>query len=229
LKIIRVFISKTNATPDDDLVRINTVPSLFDEADEIHISVTFTWDIPRAEYLAEQWKNVATVKIGGPAYNEKGGDFISGMYMKKGYVITSRGCKNRCWFCSVPQREGYELRELPIVDGHILTDDNLLACSENHINSVFEMLKRQKERPYFVGGLEARLLTPEIARSYVLIGYKGDTFVKAEKRLEQAWEAGFFPMSMLYRDNTGTVLQDWKLFQRQWANPKIVGAILKNY
>ena len=272
MKIIRVFISKTNATPNDDLVRINTLPSLFDEADEIHISVTFTWDIARAEQLAEHWKFVAPVKVGGPAYNEKGGDFVAGMYMKNGYVITSRGCNNRCWFCSVPQREGYELRELPIVDGYIITDDNLLACSEKHINSVFEMLKRQPQRPQFNGGLEAKLLTQELAnklyelkpvsmffaydtvsdyepliqagkllreagfkknhkitRCYVLIGYQGDTFAKAEKRLLQAWEAGFFPMSMLYRDQEGKTLKDWKLFQRQWSYSTVAGAILKNY
>lgn len=50
-RIIRVFPSKTSATPNDDLVRIHTTPSLFDEADEVHISVTFTWDIPWAEWL----------------------------------------------------------------------------------------------------------------------------------------------------------------------------------
>lgn len=104
-------------------------PSFFDEADEVHVSVTFTWDIPIAEWLAKQWEPVATVKIGGPAYNEPGGDFIPGMYMRHGYVITSRGCPNRCWFCAVPKREGGMLRELPVTDGWILTDDNLLACS----------------------------------------------------------------------------------------------------
>lgn len=38
-RIIRVFPARTHATPDDDLVRINAIPSLFDEADEVHISV----------------------------------------------------------------------------------------------------------------------------------------------------------------------------------------------
>lgn len=115
-KIIRVFPTKTNATPDDELVRIREVPSLFDEADEVHISVAFTWDIPWAEWAARQWERVAPVKIGGPAYNEPGGEFVPGMYMKKGYVITSRGCPNRCWFCAVPKREGGQLRELPVRD-----------------------------------------------------------------------------------------------------------------
>ena len=39
-----------------------------------------------------------------------GGDFVPGRYLAPGYVITSRGCPNRCWFCSVWRREG-ALRE----------------------------------------------------------------------------------------------------------------------
>lgn len=164
MKIIRVFPRKTNATPDDRDVRIATTPTFLDEADEVHISVAFTWDIKYAEFLAIQWRQVAPVKVGGPAFNEPGGDFIPGMYMKKGYVITSRGCPNRCWFCQVPRREGGSLRELPVTDGWILTDDNLLACSERHIDEVFSMLARQPHRPQFCGGLEAKLLTPSIAK-----------------------------------------------------------------
>lgn len=162
-KIIRVFPRKTNATPDDEDVRIMTTPSLFDEADEIHISVAFSWDLQWAEWAEKQWRCVAPVKIGGPALNEPGGDFVPGMYMRKGYVITSRGCPNRCWFCAVPKREGGIIRELPVTDGWILTDDNLLACSDQHIHKVFEMLKRQLHHPQFVGGLEAKLLTPVMA------------------------------------------------------------------
>ena len=269
MRIIRVFPRRTNATPDDEFVRINTPPSFFDEADKVHISVTFTWDIPRAEWLYNQWKHVADTEIGGAAFNEKGGDFTPGMYLKNGYVITSRGCNNRCWFCSVPKREG-KLRELPITNGWIVADDNLLACSENHIDKVFEMLKKQPKSPQFTGGLEAKLLTPRIAsklydlkpitlffaydtpndyepliqagnylraagfrlnnhiaRCYVLIGYEGDTFENAEKRLLQVCEAGFFPFAMLYRDETGNYNKKWKQFQREWANPYIVGYKLK--
>jgi hypothetical protein len=162
-KIIRVFPRRTNATPDDADVRIRTFPGFFDMADEVHISVAFTWDIPWAEFAAKQWEKVAPVKLGGPAFNEVGAEFVPGRYMKHGYVITSRGCNNHCWFCSVPKREG-GLRELPITDGWIVTDDNLLACSESHINGVFEMLKRQPHRPQFVGGLEAKLLTSDMAK-----------------------------------------------------------------
>ncbi len=158
MKIIRVFPRKTKATPDDDLVRINRPPGLFDEADEVHISVTFTWDLPRAEWLAKQWKSRATVKIGGPGTRNCQGDFIPGMYLRKGYVITSRGCPNHCWFCAVPRKFGH-VRELPITEGHNILDDNFLACSDNHIKKVFGMLSRQKEIE-FTGGLEASRLKP---------------------------------------------------------------------
>jgi hypothetical protein len=131
------------------------------EIDEVHVSVAFTYDMPRAERLAKEWEAVGVpVKLGGPAFNEKGGDFIAGRYLNRGYVITSRGCPNRCWFCSVPKREGYELRELPIVDGWNVLDDNLLACSDDHIKAVFEMLGRQEHKPIFTGGLEAKRLQP---------------------------------------------------------------------
>jgi hypothetical protein len=84
--------------------------------------------------------------------------FIPGMYLKEGYVITSRGCPNRCWFCSVWCREGENIRELPITEGWNILDDNLLACSEKHIKAVFAMADRQEKRPYFTGGLEAARL-----------------------------------------------------------------------
>ena len=271
-RIIRVFPTKTNATPNDEMARVRETPSLFDEADEVHISVAFTWDIPWAEWAAKQWERVAPVKVGGPAYNEPGGEFVPGMYMKHGYVITSRGCPNRCWFCAVPKREGFKIRELPVKDGWIIQDDNLLACSPKHIDEVFSMLSRQPHKPRFTGGLESALLTPEISRRlhdlrpesmffaydtpndldplfsagkmlydagfsrdnhvlrcFVLIGYKGDTFEKAHKRMGQAYQAGFMPFAMLYRDKDGNTDKGWRRFQREWANPVIVSCNCKKH
>lgn len=159
MRLIRVFPRKTNATPDDELVRFG-VPTLFDEADEVHVSVSWTWDIPRAERLANAWRAVTSnVCVGGPAYNDPGGEFEPGKYLKPGYVITSRGCPNHCWFCSVPGREG-TLRELEIKDGWNILDNNLLACSRPHIDAVFQMLERQPKRIRFTGGLEAAQLEP---------------------------------------------------------------------
>ena len=155
-QIIRVFPRRTNATPIDENVRFGD-PGLFDKADEIHISVTFSWDLDKAYKLAEQWKLIAPVKIGGVATNNYKGEFIPGMYLKKGYVITSRGCPNKCWFCDVWKKFG-DITELEIKDGWNVSDDNLLACSKDHIIKVFEMLKRQKNLIIFSGGLKAKRL-----------------------------------------------------------------------
>jgi hypothetical protein len=160
-RIIRVFPRRTKATPDDSLVYIGE-PDLFAAADEVHISVTFSWDLPEAERLEKVWRHVAPVQIGGPATGMRGEDFLPGRFLKRGYVITSRGCPNRCWFCSVPKREG-TLRELPIAEGWNVLDDNLLACSQPHVQAVFKMLSQQPERPQFTGGLEAARLDQRTA------------------------------------------------------------------
>lgn len=163
--IARVFPRTTNATPFDEYSfrDQNVIPGdlsyLPEPITEVHISVAFTYDIPRAEALAELWRHVAPVKIGGPAFDEPGGEFEPGMYIKPGYVITSRGCPNRCPHCSVWRREGKQIRELQVKDGNNVLDDNLLACSDEHIREVFQMLKRQKYgRVMFTGGLEAAKL-----------------------------------------------------------------------
>jgi len=61
----------------------------------------------------------------------------------------------------LPQREG-GIRELTIKPGRVVQDDNLLACSDKHIEAVFDMLKTQKKID-FSGGLEACRVTPRIA------------------------------------------------------------------
>ena len=166
MKILRVFPRRTAATPEDDLVRVG-YPDLFPpECDEIRVSVTFTYDLPKAEKMAEAWGHIAPVKIGGPALNDAGGDFVPGRYLKQGYVITSRGCPNRCWFCMAAKREG-DIRELPITEGWNVLDNNLLACSPDHIYRVFEMLSRQTRRAVFTGGLEAARITDNIAKFLV--------------------------------------------------------------
>ncbi len=276
MKLIRVFPRKTNATPDDELVRIGppTHP-MFDEADEVHVSVAFTWDIPKAEQLAREWEVVTkNVILGGPAYRDPRGAFVPGVYIKKGYVITSRGCPNHCWFCRAWKNEGNTVRELKIHDGWNLLDNNIFACSKEHQQAVFEMLLRQPEQPRFTGGLEAARLTPwhidwllklkpeyiyfaydepsdyeplinaaallkdggvmkgHMVGCYVLIGYKNDTFEKAEKRLINTVHLGYMPQAMLY--DRGVEWSEyerdkWQSFQREWANKVIVGSKMKQY
>lgn len=157
MQTARVFPRRTRATPDDDMAFIGA-PGLFPpDVDQVNISVSFTWDIPEAERLALEWENIAPVKIGGPALKTPGGEFMPGQYLRHGYTITSRGCPLKCWFCPVWKTQP-EAIELPIKDGWLVQDDNLLACSEGHIRTVFAMLKRQPQRAEFTGGLEPAFL-----------------------------------------------------------------------
>ena len=153
MRLIRVFPRKTKATPDDELAYFGP-PDLFVEADRVHVSVTFTADKTKAEMLAEQWKRVAPVEVGGVAYGDDSLEFIPGRYIKPGYTITSRGCPRKCWFCSVPKKWP-TVNPLSIHPGWNVLDDNLLAAPEWHVRSVFEMLRQQGRRIHFTGGLEA--------------------------------------------------------------------------
>jgi hypothetical protein len=205
-RLIRVFPRRTKATPDDDLTYFGP-PDLFAEADEIHVSVTFTYDKPVAENLAEQWKSVARVVVGGVAYGDRGDEFIPGRYIKPGYIFTSRGCPRRCWFCSVWKRDPVP-RLLPVINGWNILDDNLLACPRDHVESVFAMLKKQKRRIEFTGGLEALslqdyqvgLLASLRPRPAMFFAYDpGDKFETLEHAARRLLTAGFTRSSHLMR------------------------------
>ena len=160
MRIIRVFPRKTSMTPGDTYAFVGDPPLWRPEANEVHVSVAFTWDTEEGQRLAEAWGNhYETVKLGGPAFGDSKGNFEPGVYLKHGVTITSRGCPNKCPWCLVPKYEG-ELRVLPIRPGWIVQDNNLLATPHNHQAAVFEMLKAQGRRVSFPGGLDARLLTP---------------------------------------------------------------------
>ncbi len=160
--MIRVFPYANKWTPTDELAFVGE-PPLFrpgNETTPVRISVTFTWHKTEAERLSNAWRQYyRDVQVGGPAYDDPGGEFVPGRFLKEGCVITSRGCPKKCGWCVVPRREG-AVRELEIHDGWIVQDNNLLATSERHIRSVFEMLKRQNRRIYFNGGLDKHFLKP---------------------------------------------------------------------
>jgi len=183
--IARVFPRKTKYTPDDDLVFFRP-PGLFEQIrgiDEVHVSCVFSWDKKKAEMLARQWKRVCkNVKVGGPAYDDPGGEFIPDMYVKRGYVLTSRGCPRRCSFCLVPSREG-KLRELSVQKGSTVFDNNLLACSHGHVESVFDMLNGQRGVT-FTGGLDTYFMKDWHIDRLVRLGKCLRYFYIAYDRLE---------------------------------------------
>jgi len=159
MKIARVFPTKTSMSPQDQDAYFG-LPELFmPEYDEVHISVTFTWDIEKAKWLKKQWEHIAPVKIGGVAIDgEPKNGFKAGIYLRNGITITSRGCPNKCPWCLVQSRL-IELDE--ISPGNNIQDNNILACSQKHLDKVFSMLKAQK-KVEFGGGLESSKITDKI-------------------------------------------------------------------
>ena len=162
MRTARVFPRRTSFSPGDSDCYFD-MPGLFTpDYDEVHISCVFTWDKQRAHELAEAWQHKAKViKVGGPAFDDPGDGFTPGTYLREGVTITSRGCPNSCSWCLVSGREG-KLWELDVKPGNIIQDNNFLACSKQHQEKVFTMLRTQKQIE-FKGGLESSRITPEIA------------------------------------------------------------------
>ena len=169
MAILRVFPRRTSHTPTDDRAYIGLpvpghVPPL-DDIDQIHISCTFTWDTRTAYELQQAWSRYhPTVKVGGPAIpNTPPTAFVPGRYIKTGITFTTRGCNNNCPWCLVPSREGalQELDHYPL--GHTIQDNNFLQASRPHIETALTMLRSLGQQISFVGGLDARLLTADIA------------------------------------------------------------------
>lgn len=205
-RIARVFPRKTNMSPTDQLAFFGppTLDALASDIDEVHISVTFTWDLERAEELYNDWQMLGVpVEVGGPAFDDRMGDFTPGMYLRDGLIFTSRGCTKDCWFCTVPRCARGKIRELPVVDGWNIMDDNILGTSDAHFTDVIEMLKRQDRRAVFSGGLEPSLMRSfhaELLKSinpmtmYTAYDTKDD-YEPIRQMARILWDAGFTPTS----------------------------------
>jgi len=150
-------------TPTDAYAFVGDPPLMRPEADEVHISVTFTWDIKRACELYLAWRQYyKVVRIGGPAFRTLIQGFSPGLYIKKGITFTSRGCNNSCPWCLVPQIEG-RLKLLDILPGWNIQDNNILQTGKSHLKRVFAMLKKQNKAITFGGGLQSDLVNDWVA------------------------------------------------------------------
>lgn len=166
MRIIRVFPRRTAMTPSDPMAFVGDPPlGLWRPgADEVHVSVAFTWDIEEGRRLAEAWgQYYDVVRIGGPAIGDRSNGFVPGRYVRPGVTFTTRGCDNHCPWCLVPRREGqlFELRDF--APGHVIQDNNILQASRRHLQWVADMLHTQRRAAVFSGGLQASLVDTWVA------------------------------------------------------------------
>jgi hypothetical protein len=80
--------------------------------------------------------------------------FVSGVFLKEGITITSRGCPKQCEFC-IARDKLIEFAEFS--EGNIIQDNNICACSRSHWDDVVKMLKKQKAIE-FKGGIDKDFL-----------------------------------------------------------------------
>ena len=159
--IIRVFPRRNKQyTPTDayTFIGLPPLPELIPEHKEVHVSCIFTWDKNDCEELAFQWEGQTNkpVKLGGLAFGSTAESFLQGMYTKPNIIFTTRGCNNNCSFCMVPKLEG-KLRELPVLQGNIIQDNNFLQSGRAHKEKGFAMLRTQRGI-CFKGGLQANMI-----------------------------------------------------------------------
>ena len=89
------------------------------------------------------------------------------------YGFLTRGCPNRCKWCVVPQKEGsiapyMDVEEIAHERKNIILMDNNVLASEYGLQQI-EKIIRLKLRVDFNQGLDARLVTDEVARLLVKV------------------------------------------------------------
>lgn len=140
------------------------------EGDTAYISSVFSWNLQKTYMRCVFYKSAGyKVRVGGQnvAMNPKmfeefdtHGEVDALKHHNPDATFTSRGCIRHCTFCLVPKLEG-ALRELDDWEVKpIICDNNLLASSQAHFDSVIDrLLDARLTGIDFNQGLDARILT----------------------------------------------------------------------
>lgn len=168
----------------------------------VYLSVVFSWQLQQA-YQRAVWLKAEgyAVVAGGPAVRFNP-DFLSdvasvGASMadvvalhNPNATFTSRGCVRRCSFCLVWKVEGelVELSDWPVRP--IVCDNNLLACTQSHFDSVVDKLKPLSGID-FNQGLDARLLTKHHADRLAELDFKRVRLAWDHSKIEAQFMAAY--------------------------------------
>ncbi len=132
----------------------------------LYLSVVFSWHLKKAEEMARAHKG--PVMAGGPAIRHRNIKWADTTYPYAPFynvlsrhnpsaTFTTRGCTKRCPYCIVPKIEG-DFKELKDWEpAPLICDNNILASSHKHFESVITKIRRY---PFvdFNQGLDATML-----------------------------------------------------------------------
>lgn len=149
----------------------------FDRYDRLYMAKVFSFTPDYRYYIT----NVGEVVRGGTGYDihsvlpgevdrlQPDYSLYPGVADNMAYGFLTRGCPNHCRWCIVPQKEGgirpyMDVDDIAVAgrDYLILMDNNILACGYGLAQ--IEKIVRRKYHVDFNQAIDARLVTPEVAR-----------------------------------------------------------------
>ena len=133
--------------------------------DKTYVSIIFDWNKSKA-------KQFVNAEIGGSGYDlhKNLPPEIDKIKLKINWGFTTRGCIRKCYFCIVPEKEGYINAVGDIYDFWdkkskklVIMDNNILALPE-HFKKICFQIRKENLRVDFNQGLDHRLLTKDLCR-----------------------------------------------------------------
>lgn len=174
---------------------------LFADPDLIYASSIFTRTLPVARRLKEVYPKAI---VGGTGFDMSLTLADIGITTKKQHYgiypkfkdsigFTQRGCRLKCKFCVVPQKEGDVVAEQSIYQiwrgdpypRNIMLLDNDFFGQEKWRDRIRE-IEVGKFKVCFSQGINARMLTDEAAEAIASIRYYDDSFT--DRRIYTAWD-----------------------------------------
>ncbi len=175
-------------------------PHLGDHFDLVYASAIFQKTRPVVDVVLREWPGVI---VGGTGVDVAGTlerhgittvtqDYSIYPEFRFNIGFARRGCRLRCPFCVVPLKEGAVRNEQTIGEiwrgepyprDLILLDNDFFAPGWEPL---VEEIRNGGFRVSFNQGINARMLTPEVAEAIASIDYRDDSFTR--KRLYTAWD-----------------------------------------
>ena len=186
-----------------DAVRLARTPSpsLFEgDYDVVYGSAIFEWTRPVVERLLASYPDAIVGGTGTESLRSVE-DLIGTEYEHYDYSIypdfpysigfTQRGCRLRCGFCVVPQREGKPRSVNTIHDIWRRDAPRCILLLDNDFFGQLSWKDRIEEirdgfRVSFNQGINIRMVTDEVAAALASIEYRDDNFER--RRLYTAWD-----------------------------------------